>query len=373
MQIVIKKNSVSDALLACCVLFGPPVVVLMGVLAFLVSNLQHLRQLDITATILLLIWPIWSIFVSGEFVLTEFVQVCLVLLVFGVVFSRIRSSGELELTKIFRNVGIFYASIEILISQLDISYGSILKSGANNIAAQFALLFLVIPSLMRDEMLIKRLLCITLGAGVAYVNESRTVLALSIIIFLIVAYSFRTTQRILIFCFSVIFLAYAFLSGTIQDSFSSLFDMTTNFSNLERLRLFEFAWYYFMENPLGTGVGTSLTATTQNPFTASDTYPHAHNTFLFLAMEIGIMAFGVVFILLILGSLKSYQIAREDKDTRLLARMAALCAISLVDALFYNGILSVLTIILIAEVFGRQKYLETRRTLRERTQISIPD
>ena len=360
MTVRLSRDALGQYTLAVALLFGPPLVILAGVIAFLVAHREHVLKVSPSDIGLFLLWPIYSLVwhgLSGGHVLsTEVVQVTLGLLLFSATRSYVERTGtHWTLARRFMWVGIVYSILEILVRPLQLNYGAVLGSDANNVAAQFALFFLIVPAFDRNVPFPRRIMLLALGAGVAFVNESRTVALVALLAVLIQSLSFVAAAKLFVLCGCVSVLVLGYLSGTIGGVLSTVFDTQYNFSNLERLKMLEYGWNHVRANLAGTGLGSSILYMKDNGWTILDNYPHVHNTPLFMAMETG-MAGLLVYAYLFGGAVfRGAVIYLGGGGTREATVAILMVLIGLVDSLFYSGTIATIIWLQLGMIFGVSK------------------
>jgi hypothetical protein len=258
----------------------------------------------------------------------------------------IAGGAALAFAQIFMNV--FEVSVdETAVMPFMISEG-------NNYAALYALVALVvIPAhpVMRLSTPMYLVLA-ALGVAVIWLQDSRaqTVIAGGVIAGVVLL---RHMNPRLALATAVgaslvlLFVLLNFLSETLfsNSSILSLANFQTNYSNLERLGLMLHSFEFFSTHPLGAGVGSSSDVFPNSPFTLGS-YPTPHNTFALMIVELGwwgfIAYFAGVAVLLRVGVRAC--LAGDPVGIGALTAVA----LSLIDAVFFNGSVSLLFWLLLA-------------------------
>jgi hypothetical protein len=142
------------------------------------------------------------------------------------------------------------------------------------------------------------------------------------------------------------FLRESFFSNS---SVLSLANFQTNYSNLERLGLILHSLQFFAANPLGAGLGASSDVFPNSPFTIGS-YPTPHNTFAQLIVELGWLGL----IAYVTGMIVFVRAGIRDCLAGQPFGIAALAAVglSVIDAVFFNGSVSLLFWVLLGLVQG---------------------
>lgn len=133
------------------------------------------------------------------------------------------------------------------------------------------------------------------------------------------------------------------------NSLASLANFQTNFSNLERLGLILHSVDFFSTHPLGAGLGASSDVFPSSPFTIGS-YPTPHNTFAMLIVEIGWLGLSAY----ILGVVALLRAGVRDCLSGEPYGIVALATVglSIIDAVFFNGSVSLVFWLLLAFTMG---------------------
>lgn len=224
----------------------------------------------------------------------------------------------------------------------------------NNYAALFALVALVIlpahPAARFSTPVYLGLAA--LGVMLTLLHESRaqTLIAVGVIAVVIllryakprVAIAIAGAAALMALVGMFWFLRESMFSST---SIVSLANFQTNYSNLERLGLILHSIDFFSSNPFGAGLGASSDVFINSPFTIGS-YPSPHNTFALMIVEIGwwgLIAYVVAVAALLRGGVRACLSGQPFG-------VAALAAVSLsvIDAVFFNGSVSLVFWLLLA-------------------------
>jgi hypothetical protein len=132
-----------------------------------------------------------------------------------------------------------------------------------------------------------------------------------------------------------------------SQSLVSLANFQTNFSNLERLGLLLHSMDFFSSNPLGAGLGASSSVFPDSPFTIGS-YPSPHNTFALMIVESGWWGLFAY----LAGTCALLFIGARDCLAGRAFGIAAMAAVglSVVDAVFFNGSVSLVFWLLMAYI-----------------------
>lgn len=130
-----------------------------------------------------------------------------------------------------------------------------------------------------------------------------------------------------------------------NSSVLSLANFQTNYSNLERLGLMLHSLEFFSTHPLGAGVGASSEVFPNSPFTIGS-YPTPHNTFALMVVELGWLGL-IAYVAGVAALLRVGVRACLAGDPLGLGALTAV-AVSLIDAVFFNGSVSLLFWLLLA-------------------------
>lgn len=133
------------------------------------------------------------------------------------------------------------------------------------------------------------------------------------------------------------------------DSVVSLANFQTNFSNLERIGLILHSLDFFSTHPMGAGLGASSDVFPTSPFTIGS-YPTPHNTFAMLIVEIGWLGL-IAYIFAVAVLLRTGMRACLSGEPFGIASFAAV-GLSVIDAVFFNGSVSLQFWMLLAFTMG---------------------
>jgi hypothetical protein len=255
--------------------------------------------------------------------------------------------------------GVILAFAHVVMRLLDISVDEFavlpfMISHGNNYAALYALVALVVLPMHPAVRLSTPayLFIAALGILVAALHDSRAQMLLgagTVGVVLLLRY-LRPGTAILLVAVSLaatLALALNFMSESMfsASSLASVANFQTNYSNLERLGLILHSIDFFQANPFGAGLGASSEVFPDSPYTIGS-YPTPHNTFAMMIVEIG--WWGLV--AYVIGVVALLRIGIRTCLAGNPFGMAALSAIalSIVDAVFFNGSLSLLFWLLLA-------------------------
>ena len=231
----------------------------------------------------------------------------------------------------------------------------------NNYAALFALVALVmLPAHPVARISTTTyLLLASLGIVVTILQESRaqTLMAAGVVgvVLLLrhvkprVALAMADVTTVGVLAAMLIFLRESMFSA---DSVVSLANFQTNFSNLERLGLILHSVDFFSSHPLGAGLGASSEVFPSSPFTIGS-YPTPHNTFAMLIVEIGWLGL-IAYIFGVLVLLRTGVRGCLSGEPFGIAAVAAV-GLSVIDAVFFNGSVSLVFWLLLAFTMGATK------------------
>jgi len=129
------------------------------------------------------------------------------------------------------------------------------------------------------------------------------------------------------------------------NSIASVANFQTNYSNLERLGLILHSIDFFSTHPFGAGLGASSDVFPDSPYTIGS-YPTPHNTFALMIVEIGWWGL----IAYVAGTVALLRIGVRSCLSGQPFGLAALTAVglSIVDAVFFNGSVSLVFWLLLA-------------------------
>lgn len=224
----------------------------------------------------------------------------------------------------------------------------------NNYAALFALVALVIlPAHPAARFSTPAYLSLAaLGIMVTLLQDSRAQTLVAAAVITVVVLLRHVKPRVALAIAAVggaatlvsmlLFLRESMFSST---SLLSLANFQTNYSNLERLGLILHSIDFFSSHPMGAGLGASSDVFPSSPFTIG-TYPSPHNTFALMIVEIGwwgLIAYCVGVLALLRIGLRTC-LAGEPFG---IAAFAAV-GLSVIDAVFFNGSVSLLFWLLLA-------------------------
>jgi len=145
----------------------------------------------------------------------------------------------------------------------------------------------------------------------------------------------------------LLFVLLNFMSESLfsNSSVLSLANFQTNYSNLERLGLLLHSLDFFGAHPLGAGVGSSSDVFPNSPYTIGS-YPTPHNTFALMIVELGWWGL-IAYVAGLVALLRIGVRACFAGDPGGIGALTAV-AVSLIDAVFFNGSVSLLFWLLLA-------------------------
>jgi hypothetical protein len=226
----------------------------------------------------------------------------------------------------------------------------------NNYAALFALVALVIlPAHPAAHLATPSYVVLaSLGLLMTLMEEARsqTAVGAGVILAVVLLRHFRPRFALTLVVFggsAVIVAMLWFLRDSLYSNASviSLVNFQTNFSNLERLGLLIHSVVFFAAHPFGAGIGASSDIFPSSPFTIHS-YPSPHNTFALMIVEIGwwgFIAYVVGVACLIRNGVRDCLAGNPFG----IAALAAV-AVSVLDAMFFNGSVSLVFWLLLAFV-----------------------
>jgi uncharacterized membrane protein YobD (UPF0266 family) len=267
-------------------------------------------------------------------------------------------------------VALAFAHVLMRMFELEVDEFSMMPfmvTRGNNYAALLALVALVmLPAHPAARIsTITYLMLASLGVMVAIQQEARAqmVMAAGVIGVVLLLRYMKPRAALLVaglagvgvLAVMIVFLRESMFSA---NSVVSLANFQTNFSNLERLGLILHSLDFFSTHPLGGGLGASSDVFPSSPFTIGS-YPTPHNTFAMLIVEIGWLglvayAFGVLVLL---------RTGLRDCLSGEPFGVAALAAVglSVIDAVFFNGSVSLQFWLLLAFTMGTARADQRRR------------
>ncbi len=208
-----------------------------------------------------------------------------------------------------------------LVALLSVVNYSQFKESAINYYAIIALFTLIVYPLARFNKLrewgtIKIFIQVCLGILIIQIHDSRAALGLSGIIIL---WRFFWLNKInkkikygLLLVFTAVFTLYLSRYLVTTDYFLDITDTQQNFSNLERISLLQQTWDLFVTHPFGMGQGACNGIFMKSQYTVLN-YPHPHNTFAHLMVELGFVGL-IIYIILLIHIFKSWRKANKFKN-----------------------------------------------------------
>ena len=296
--------------------------------------------------------------------LSEYIQLVIAILLLIYLYHSINTKKQLlNIFKYMMYSGIILAFFEIIIFLIDQDINT--SSLVGRVADNYCSFYLVISTIILPLYFMKEnkiwIFDILFGFYAVYINESRAMMLLSILFLVKQFISFNSIYfKILMSTIMLVVINYIYITfdaSLIYDpnSIYSVLNFENNFSNLERLNLLFFSYDLFINNPFGYGLGSSYDLFTNNPLTVNDFYPHPHNTFAFLAVEQGLIGI-LIYFYFFYSLFKSVNNIYDLKIKKLVFNIAlALFLYSLVDVLFYNGILMLIIFMLYGTVLASSK------------------
>lgn len=301
---------------------------------------------------------------TGTFV-SEFIQLGISLLWTFYLYQAINSASHFkDILKQLMLSGAVLSVFEILIFVLGIEIDT--NSFIGTIASNYGSFYLVISTILiplyffKTESKLYGLIAV-LGYFAIQINESRAMMLLGILFIVLTFVSLRNRyMRLIAIGLLVLGGTYIFITfdpGSMYRSGSlfSVLNFETNFSNLERLRLIIYSVNLFLDNLYGYGLGSSYEIYYNNPVTVLNVYPHPHNTLTFMMVELGVAGIFlyIAFFLTMISSI------RKITPPAIKALMSNICLglffYSIVEVLFYNGVLTLLVFMFYALVICAQK------------------
>lgn len=282
--------------------------------------------------------------------LSEYIQLLIAIMLAVFIYNTNnteKESGYFVKSLIFAGTIVSLFKIILVAIHLNIDTKAYITFTSSNYASFFILISMIILPLHYCKKNSIKYSFLVLGYIAIYLNESRAMMLASI--FFITKYLITSKNRLFRYI-SIIAVSggvfYILSSFNIAETYSSdslfsVMNFNNNFSNLERIRLLLYSYDLFIHNVFGHGVGSSYALFVGNPYTVLQTYPHPHNTLAFMAVElgfIGILIYILFFYSMFVTVVKSNNIERNMMFDICLG----LFAFSLVDALFYNGLLMLL-------------------------------
>jgi hypothetical protein len=249
----------------------------------------------------------------------------------------------------------------IVLFDFDINTASFI----GRIPENYTSFYLVVTTIIAPLFFIKKykalVIIILFGFLAIYVNESRAMMLLSTFFIMKHVISFRNIFikifSICIVASLILYVLMTFDDSLIYDSNSifSVLNFENNFSNLERLKLLYYSFDLFQNNMLGYGLGSSYEIFTSNPVTVNDHYPHPHNTFAFLLVELGFVGAGIYLYFLFSMYQSSCRVMVGNVKSFVTNLFLALASFSIVDVLFYNGVLMLIVCFLYGVILSSSK------------------
>lgn len=296
--------------------------------------------------------------------LSEFIQLVIAIMFLIYVYHTINTQKQLIiLLKYIMISGIILSLFEIVLFFIhkDINTKSFIGSIAENYTSFYLLISSIVLPLFFSKKNFIWIFVIPLGFFAIYINESRAMMLLAL---LFITKEFIAFHSIYfkIFAGSVVtfILVYLYITFDVSliydpNSIFSVLNFENNFSNLERLRLLFYSYDLFVSNPFGYGLGSSYSLFFNNSVTIIKHYPHPHDTLAFLSVELGIVGI-LLYIYFFYSMLKSVRAICNSKIKKVSFNiMLGLFLYSLVDVLFYNGILMLMIFMFYGIVLASSK------------------
>lgn len=300
-----------------------------------------------------LIWLSYGLILSlGElsyYFITEYIQLLLAVLFVVYIYHTISSKERLfYIVKLMVFSGVLLALFEIFIFifSLDLDSMAFIGKKADNYSAFYLVVSTIVIPLFLHKNNKFYTLVILCGLFAIYINESRAMLLLALLIIVKDFLLFRfVIFKVLISVIFVLIYKFTFFDSTLiqnPDSVFSVLNFESNFSNLERMKLLQYSYELFINNFYGYGLGSSHEIFVNNVFTVNGFYSHPHNTLAFLSVELGVV--GVFIYIYFFYSLYKGISLLSDPDLKSFAfnMFLVLFLYSLVDAIFYNGLLTLI-------------------------------
>ena len=315
-----------------------------------------------------LIWVLYglllAIFRIDAYFINEIIQLGICLMASCFLYNSIRDSAELKKFLIFLISSAFLlAALEFLIDffGFQISTTSLVDSKATNYTSIYMILAVLPFGLVYFKSIFTKIFLLLICLEIASLNQGRAMYLISLALFAVYLLRNRSPFFNLVFLSISAILLFSFISiyGEdllyVNDSIFSLLNTSTNFSNLERLSLLSYSYELFIENPFGHGIGSSAEIFRGNLVTINDHYPHPHNTLAFFAVELGVV--GIFLYLYLFGALfySSFSIKKGKYRTLAFLLSLALFLISIASTIFYNGVITILSFIIISIIFLTKK------------------
>ncbi|NVK51728.1 MAG: O-antigen ligase family protein [Flavobacteriaceae bacterium] len=348
-----------------------PYITALSLLLSLVTRLKQVIRVNVDKKIffLLFAWIIYSLF-SGlinflnTVFLSEFIQLVLAVMLLLYIINTIQTMTRLkELFNYFIYSGIILGLLEVVLhtTSIELDTSSFIGSTPENITSFYLLIAtIVIPIYyIKDKRILLPILL--LGLISISLNQSRLLVILT---FFFIARNFISLRNYFVKFFMILggiaiiyFLYLSFNIQSIYDSNSvySVVNFENNFSNLERLSMLQYSYDLFMNNSLGHGLGSSASLFINNNYTVIEEYPNPHNTLAFMAVELGFV--GVLLYVFFFLTIFKFIIKTKNKNLRILSTniFISLFLFSIVDVLFYNGVLMLVSFLLMGIVISISK------------------
>jgi O-antigen ligase len=295
---------------------------------------------------------------------SEYIQLIISILLVVYIYNIINTKKQLLIIlKYIMISGLLLSVFEIFIFIANIDTKTL--SFIGRVPDNYTAFYLVISTIILPLFFIKRnkisIYIIPIGFFAIYINESRAMMLLALLFISKSLISFNKKYfKILIIGMLLIILSYIYVnfdSALIyqKKSLYSVLNFENNYSNLERLNLLFYSYELFNNNSFGYGLGASHEIFTNNPLTIAQVYSHPHNTIAFLAVELGIVGI-LLYICFFNSMIKSIKRVNDIRFKKITLDLTlALFLYSLVDALFYNGILMLIVFMLYGIVLSAQK------------------
>lgn len=344
-----------------------PYITALSFILFMLSRLNtFFNKQNIHLVVITSLWLSWGLLLffinQGYSSIDQYIQVGISFLISIFAYQNLNKKSEIVLfCKYIFSSGIFLCLLEIFISIFNIDIFSALIDTRPRSYTSIYILFSIVPVVfLIEKRNWLRILALFFALSVIFINEGRSIYLAAIVVF-----GFYYIRKIPFYLSVVLIGLFAFLLAIyisfnsqllyVNSSIFSLLNTDNNFSNLERLSLLNYAFTRFVENPFGYGVGSSQEIFSGNLFTVLDHYPHPHNSLAFLAIELGIVGIFIYFYLLI----SLYITIRKIQDNELkvfgLLLLLAIFIASLANTLFYNGLITIFTFLIVGMIFSLRK------------------
>jgi hypothetical protein len=352
-----------------------PYVTAGSLLLALFVRLQDVLKPKVNKSILTLsvVWVGYSLLIGignpSLVFLSELVQLVIAILLLNYVYYTINTKNQFSSNlRVLMVSGALLSFFEIFIYIIgeDINTSSFIGSISENYTSFYLVMTtIVIPLFFFNKKSFLYFFVVIIGFYAIYLNESRAMMLLAL---LFVTKEFVSFKNIymkiaasLIAFLVILYILLTFDSALIYEPTSvfSILNFENNFSNLERLNLLLYSFELVNNNVFGYGIGSSYDLFVNNSATVNEHYPHPHNTLAFLSVELGIV--GIIIYIYFFTSMVT--IIRTLSDLRI-KKLAvnisiALFLYSIVDVLFYNGVLMLIVFAFYGIVLSAKKIAYT--------------